>query len=420
MILRIASPLILAWAALSTTLAPAAEPAAPFRIQLDTVREGYDGKTCFVQARAGIVPRANQPPIVVMTMNPLVVTGSDVYLTVHDMRSDDLGKTWTGPTKHDTLARRPDDPINGKPAEIGICDLWPKWHAKTGKLLNIGHVVRYTDDKGPAKGVRRETCYTIYDPDARTWTPWKRILLPGSDQTYPAGAGCAQRVDLADGDILLPVYGGQRLADDPFSAARVIRLRFDGATLSVVEEGNELRQDTKRGFAEPSLTRFRGNYFLAIRHDDAGYCATSDDGLHFGKPHPWLWDDGTDLGNYNTQTHWVTHDDALFLVYTRRGANNDHVFRNRAPLFMAQVDPTTLRVQRATERVLIPEHGARYGNFGVTEVSENETWVTETEWMQIWKQPSNIIPVDNPYGARNRVYAARILWEKPNTTWDKR
>lgn len=398
----------------------AAEPSVPFRIQLDTVREGYDGKMCFVQARAGIIPRSNQPPIVVMTMNPLKVTGSDVYFTIHDMRTDDLGKTWSGPTEHKSLARRPDSPINGKPAEIGICDMWPKWHAKTGKLLNIGHTVRYVDDKGPVKGTRRETCYTIYDPEQKSWTPWTRIMIPGSDQTYPAGAGCAQRVDLPNGDILLPVYGGERKADDPYSHVRVIRLKFDGTTLSVMEEGNILRQDTKRGFAEPSLTRFRDKYFLAIRHDDTGYCAVGDDGLKFGQPQPWTWDDGTSLGNYNTQTHWVTHSDALFLVYTRKGANNDHVFRNRAPLFIAEVDPTSQRVIRATERILIPEHGARYGNFGITEVSANETWVTETEWMQIWKQPSNIIPVDNPYGAKNRVYASRILWGKPNTSWDQR
>lgn len=397
----------------------AAEPAVNYRVQLDTVREGYDGKQCYVQARAGIIPREHMPPIVVMTMNPLVITGSDVYLTVHDMRSDDLGRTWVGPTKHDTLARRPDAPIDGKPAEIGICDLWPKWHVASGKLLNIGHVVRYTDAKGPAKGTRRETCYTIYDPAARTWTPWERLMMPSGDETYPAGAGCSQRVDLANGEILLPVYGGQRLADDPYTHAKVLRLGFDGRMLKVLEEGNQLRKDSKRGFAEPSLTRFRGKYYLSIRHDDAGYCATSDDGLHFNTPRAWLWDDGTDLGNYNTQTHWVTHDDALFLVYTRRGANNDHVFRNRAPLFMAEIDPDTLRVRRATERVLIPERGARYGNFGITAVSEHETWVTETEWMQTWKQASVVIPVDNPYGAKNRVYAARIQWEKPNTGWNK-
>ncbi|HND56503.1 MAG TPA: exo-alpha-sialidase, partial [Pirellulaceae bacterium] len=123
-----------------------------------------------------------------------------------------------------------------------------------------------------------------------------------------------------------------------------------------------------------------------------------------------LWDDGTDLGNYNTQTHWVTHPDGLFLVYTRRGANNDHVFRHRAPLFIAQVDPEKLRVIRATERIAVPERGARLGNFGITEVSDRETWIVVCEWMQTWKQASVVIPVDNKYGADNSTYAARILW----------
>ena len=30
--------------------------------------------------------------------------------------------------------------------------------------------------------------------------------------------------------------------------------------------------------------------------------------------------------------------DKLFLIYTRRGLNNDHVFRHRAPLVMAEFD----------------------------------------------------------------------------------
>ena len=53
----------------------------------------------------------------------------------------------------------------------------------------------------------------------------------------------------------------------------------------------------------------------------------------------------------------------FFLVYTRRGADNDHIMRNRAPLFMAQVDPVRMQVLRGTERVLIPERGALAGEF---------------------------------------------------------
>jgi len=397
-----------------------AEPATPFDLKLDVIRKGYDGKTCMTQARLGIIPREGDSPILVATMTPLVVTGSDVYLTVHDMRSDDGGKTWTGPTPQPTLGRQSAGTIDGKPAELGGGDLWPKWHAQTGKLLAIGHTFRYVDDKAPVKNAKRETCYTVYDPESRTWSPWKVLMTKAGDETYPCGAGCIQRLDLPDGDILLPVYGGVRTGDLPFTHVKVVRLGFDGETLTLKEEGGELRQDTKRGFAEPSLTRFRDKFYLTIRHDDTGYVCTSDDGLHFTTPQPWLWDDGADLGNYNTQTHWVTHDDALFLVYTRRGANNDHVFRHRAPLFIGQVDPETLRVIRATERIAVPERGARLGNFGITEVSANETWIVTCEWMQTWKQASNIIPVDNAYGADNSTYAARVLWKKPNTGWNKR
>ncbi|MCA9426382.1 MAG: exo-alpha-sialidase, partial [Candidatus Omnitrophica bacterium] len=92
----------------------------------------------------------------------------------------------------------------------------------------------------------------------------------------------------------------------------------------------------------------------------------------------------------------------LFLVYTRRGAENDHVFRHRAPLFIAQVDPDTLCVLRETERVLVPERGARLGNFGITDVKNNETWVTVAEWMQ----PVGI----EKYGSDNTIYVAKIRW----------
>jgi len=143
-----------------------------------------------------------------------------------------------------------------------------------------------------------------------------------------------------------------------------------------------------------------------MRNDVRGYVAVGPDGLHFEPPRPWTFDDGSELGNYCTQQHWVTHSDGLFLVYTRRGLNNDHVFRHRAPLLMAQVDPDRLCVVRETERVLVPERGARLGNFTVADVSKNETWVIAAEWMQ---------PVGcENRGSDNSVYAARIAWNQPN------
>ena len=176
--------------------------------------------------------------------------------------------------------------------------------------------------------------------------------------------------------------------------------------LRYIEHGDELSIDIPRGYGEPSLTFYQGNYYLTLRNDKQGYVTKGTDGLHFKDPVPWSFDDGEELGNYNTQQHWVTHSDGLFLVYTRRGANNDHVFRNRAPLFIAEVNPEKLQVIRETEQILVPERGARLGNFGVTDISRDETWVTTSEWMQ----PQGV----ERYGSDGSVYIARIHWNKPN------
>ena len=258
---------------------------------------------------------------------------------------------------------------------------------------------------------KRQTAYSVYNQDEETWSSWQTIQMPDDALFFCSGAGCSQRVDLPDGDILLPVYtrarGGARYT------ATVMRCHFDGKTISYVSHGTEMTLEIKRGMFEPSLTRFKGRFYLTIRNDEAGYVTCSTDGLHFDEPQKWTFDNGDELGSYNTQQHWVTHSDGLFLVYTRRGAQNDHVFRHRAPLFIAQVDPKRLHVIRTTERILVPERGARLGNFAVTNVSAQETWVSVAEWMQR-RGPDYVIPVNNKYGADNSVYIARIMWNRPN------
>mgnify|MGYP001162488669 CR=1 FL=1 len=149
-----------------------------------------------------------------------------------------------------------------------------------------------------------------------------------------------------------------------------------------LKHGSELTVPVKRGLYEPSIARFGDRFYLTMRNDDHGYISISDGGLEHSEPRKWTFDNGSDLGNYNTQQHWVSHSDALFLVYTRRGANNDHVTRHRAPLFIARIDPDSLQLIRSSEQILLPEFEARLGNFGVTDISERETWVTVTEWMQ--------------------------------------
>ena len=89
-------------------------------------------------------------------------------------------------------------------------------------------------------------------------------------------------------------------------------------------------------------------------------------------------------------------------IHTRRGAGNDHAFRHRAPLFLAQVDPQRPCVRRATEQVLFPETGVDLGNFGVVDVSPHETWVVTS------KMALSESRRDEP----NRVLLARVVWRR--------
>lgn len=373
----------------------------PFRIERSIAFKGYDGQTCWVHARAGAIPshsaaNAGDAPLVVLTTQKLQLSGSDVFFALHSATylNDALG--WTPlveqlPFRRETFQQQ---------YERTVCDFTPAWHAATGKLLGTGQTVVYENNR--VKKVRpRSTAYSVFDPQSKSWSAWKALELPADPAFQNAGAGSVQRVDLPNGEILLPIYFKEPSATQ--YSTTVLRCRFDGNELKYIAHGSELTVPIKRGLYEPSIAAFDGKFYLTMRNDDRGYVSVSDDGQTFCAPEPWRFDDGEDLGNYNTQQHWVSHSSGLYLVYTRRGADNDHVFRHRAPLFMARVDPETLRVQRATERVLIPEKGARLGNFGVTVVSSEETWVTVTEWMQ----PEGV----EKHGSDNRIWVAKLVWD---------
>jgi hypothetical protein len=412
-----------------TTAEPDSTEHLSFTIERSVAHSGFDGRKCWVHARAGAVPprvpgNDSDKPLVVMTMQKLLLSGSDVFYALNETRSDDLGATWTAPVQHDSFARQTvTAPITDKdklPTGAGIaphllqpgdettvCDFAPEWHAASQRLLGLGHTVWYRDNK--VMRVRpRGIAWAVYNTVSKQWSPWRTVDLPDTPEFQCAGAGSVQRVDLLGGDVLIPFYFKE--PQQARYSVTVCRCRFDGRSLDYIEHGNSLTIPVKRGLYEPSLTHFRGRFYLTLRNDDHGYVSISNDGLHFEKPRRWTFDDGSDLGNYNTQQHWVTHSDGLFLVYTRRGANNDHVFRHRAPLFIARVDPEHLHVIRDTEQVLVPERGARLGNFGVTDVSPDETWVTVTEWMQ----PDGV----EKHGSDNSVFVAKLKWNRPSTSFD--
>lgn len=395
---------LLAWMSLVLAGGPAiADEPLRFTVKLDTVLEHDDGKFLWFHPRVAVVPKAGRDgkPAALMTLQKHLRT-SDHYSGLYVMRSDDLGATWSKPELPPELDwRKESDAV-----DIAVADVTPGWHAPTNRVIAIGAEVRYNkkgaelDDKPRSN----QTAYAVFDPKTRKWSVWKRLEMPDADRFNFARSACAQWLVRNDGNLLLPFYFG-RNAKEPFSVT-VVQCSFDGTELKYLRHGTELALKVDRGLVEPSLALFKGKYYLTIRNDQKGYVSVSDDGLEFQPIKPWTFDDDKELGSYNTQQHWLVHSDGLFLAYTRRGANNDHIMRHRAPLFLAQVDPDKLHVIRATEQILMPERGATLGNFGATAVTENESWVTDSEG--IWNDAAR------KRGAKGATFLARVQWSKPN------
>jgi hypothetical protein len=375
--------------------------AVEFAVKLETVMRHDDGKFLWFHPRAVAIPGSGDAgPMVVMTIQKHLKI-SDYYSGLHVMTRPSPTAAWTGPVLPPELDWRPQpDGVT-----VSVADVTPGWHAPTGRLLAIGCQVRYGPKGDQLDDIPRahQTVYAVGDPKTGHWMPWQVLELPADPEFNFARNACSQWIVRADGSLLVPLYIG--LSSKVPSSVTVAECNFDGTRLTHVRHGNVLRLNVVRGLCEPSLVAFRGRYFLTLRNDLRGYVSVSDDGLQFAEPRPWLFDDGAELGSYNTQQHWLAHGDGLFLVYTRRGADNDHIMRNRAPLFMAQVDPDTRRVLRRTEKVVVPERGAELGNFGACAVSESESWITVSEGM--------FMKDSRQRGAEGATFVAHVLWAKP-------
>jgi hypothetical protein len=375
----------------------------PFEVKLDVIHQSLNPDFCWFHPRVAAIPSGDHNSQTVICTLQKHLKASDHYSGLYFMRSDDGGRTWTPPLLPQELDWKTVD--NGE--VIAVCDVTPGWHAASQRVLAIGTKLRYsaTGEQLLDQPGSHQCAYAVYDPANGQWSAWKTLPLPDEESKHFLTApGCVQWLVRPDATLLLPVYSRGPAGDDYTSS--VLHCRFDGSDLTLLEEGDALGLTGGRGLAEPSLALFQSTYYLTLRNDAGGFVTTSHDGLHFDSIRPWTFDDGSDLGSYNTQQHWLVHDQALFLTYTRRGADNDHIPRNRAPLFIAQVDPVRLHVIRSTERVLIPERGAMLGNFGAAAINENESWVTDAEY-QMSSEP-------HPRGADGSVFAARVQWQKPN------
>jgi hypothetical protein len=176
-----------------------------------------------------------------------------------------------------------------------------------------------------------------------------------------------------------------------------------------VRISNAWSNEKGRGLYEPHIAVVGGRCFMTARAEDGfGYVMASEDGgCTWGKPKPWTWDSGEPVAMNQTMTKFASHAEGLTLVYTRVREDNAAVFRNRAPLHVADLDLATLSLKRATERVIVPNRpsggkGWPVGNFWVWPVSQEESWVTTAEWPRDGR-PEN-----------GDVWLAKLVWRQPN------
>lgn len=326
----------------------------------------------WTQARTAYVP--GDEPLLVTTASLTGKTGTHAYHDVYQMTSRDGGRSWSTPQVIPSLRRI----ATNSGDQIVPGDLWPVWHAETGKVLVTGKTFNFEGGTRENR-LRERVSYAVLDPKRSVWGPLRLLEMPEKDHSgapiVACNAGCNQPFYLPGGDILLAVRYHRGENSGPYTSA-VVRCRFDGEQLHYVEHGSEHTIDRDRGLYEPSVAGYEGRYFLTLRANHSAFVTRSNDGLNYAPIKEWSFDDGEVLGSYNTQQHWVTVGGGLFLVYTRRGADNDHIFRHRAPLFIAQVDPQRLVVLRDTERILLPENHATLGNSGVCRISDRESLVT--------------------------------------------
>jgi hypothetical protein len=374
--------------------------ASPFNIELKTVYESED--TLFLQARSVVYP-TDKSADTFITMSVYGNEGSHAYGDVYMMQSSFTGTQWGSPVSIPELKRHTIE--SGLTRVFG--DITPDWHRTTRTILCTGKsFFIHPKDISGKEGHKRvdiedlqEISYAVFYPENQSWSELKILQLPektdNGDDFFCANAGCTQRADLPDGNILLPI----RYKKGELYVSTVILCSFDGNELKYLKHGTTFTVPQVRGLYEPSICEYNGEFFLTMRNDNSAYVAKSKDGLHYEPIKEWHFSDGNKLGSYNTQQHWVSHPKGLYLVYTRKGAGNDQVFRHRAPLFIAKVDPAKLQVIKETEQILmpIPENNGDLGNFGVTHINEKETWVTA--------------PVMPQNGKKSIIYIAQLKWE---------
>ena len=360
------------------------------KITINKIGGNFDGEKCYVHTRAVSIGENYS----FMTMQYLNVEGADTFMPLVYVENNGTG--WSEPKEMDTVK------YDEKGNMYLLCDATPVYHKITEKIIIYGHVATYkTDGLTSVDSEKYNIGYYVFDPKTKKVSELKYIESP-KDFARGLTNVCSQSVVEENGDILMPV---EIFSDGEFHiSTAVARMNFDGENIKILEISNVLNISVPRGLYEGSLIKFKDRYYLTLRNDEHGYFSVSDDGVKFYDAQVWKWDSGEFLENYNTQQHWLYLGDKLYLVYTRKAENNNHVFRHRAPLFVAQVDTERMCLIKETEKIAVPERGARLGNFGANQINENKALVTVGEWMQFEGRAK----YGEQYGSDNSIFVTAI------------
>ena len=343
--------------------APAQQPPQDkpaFHVQLDTPLKALDPHFCWFHPRAAAIPgagRDGQPAVLITLQKHLKV--SDYYSGLWTMRTDDLGKTWTGPTEIPELAWRPEP--NG--VVLAVADVTPGYHAPTGKLLAIGCSVRYSPKGAQLADTKRfsQTAYAVYDAHTNRWTKWQTLQLPSDDKFNMARCACAQWIVDSDGTLLVAHLLRARRRCACFGDRCPRQVRRPEAHLprarrrALAQRRPRPLRAVNRQMPGPLLAHYPQRS-QRLRHRRQGRPPLRP------RSNPGRSTTAPSSAATTPQQHWLAHGDGLFLCYTRRGANNDHIPRNRAtPVHGTSRSPETLRParHRASPRTRARRHAGQ-------------------------------------------------------------
>lgn len=356
---------------------------------------GFDGATCKASPRI-----ATDGKTTFLLYHMIKLCGSDVCFGMDITRTDD-GEHFTEPKRMAGLASVYRDGFRIQPDGNLL------YSRRFGKWFGIGRTTYYQSDLHPVLlgedkpsggiTVSGDPIFLTFDPETADFTSWEAL-------DFPFPYLCATPFsfhELPSGELLIGFY--YNTPDMPeFTRLQILRYDVSGDRPRAVGYGAPiLNTEIERGLSEPEIVLFRGKYYMTIRSNENAFLAESEDGLNYSEPRLWRFDDGELLGSINTQQHWLKGGDGeLYLTYTRKTPYNDHVIRNRAPIFITRYDADRDCLIRAEEVPLVPELGARLGNFRIVHLSESEKWLVVCEWMQ---------PIGcEKYGSDNSLWLVKL------------